>query len=161
MFQSSTYQSIISSMWTPPSKGSVLEWGMFLAQALHLVQICQRSVIQNVTMFMYTLSEWEHLGWSFWTGSTLWKNDISLRKGGKKWTYWWEVVVLVVVREVVARKPLEKMTKTRQKSYISCQPARVCSWLSRAILCQQVFLPRKSTRQSAVEGTLVGKWLKI
>lgn len=57
MFQSSAYQSIISSMWTPPSKGSVLEWGMFLAQALHLVQICQRSVIQSVTIFTPYLNE--------------------------------------------------------------------------------------------------------
>lgn len=49
IFQSRTCQSIISSIWTPPSKGSVLEWGMFLAQALHLIQISQRLSFHNVT----------------------------------------------------------------------------------------------------------------
>ena len=37
------------------------------------------------------------------------------------------------------------------------KPARVCSWLCQAILYRQGFLPHKSTRQSVVEDTLVGR----
>ena len=56
---------------------------------------------------LQTWSGWEHPEWSFWTESTLKKKSCGKDEMVK--TYWWEVVVLVVVREIVARESLKQI----------------------------------------------------
>ena len=53
--------------------------------------------------------------------------------------------------------PETNLVNKRIEEFRGWVPAKGCSWRFPATLCRQVFLPHKSTRQSVVEDTLVGR----
>ena len=159
----------MSSIWTPPSSGSVFEWGMFLAQALHLAQISECFDLAQISEYFHlaqiseyfdlallqTWSGWEHPEWSFWTESILKK---------KFWFFikrWNGENLLVRGSGPGCGKgnssqgiPETNLVNKRIEEFRGWVPAKGCSWRFPATLCRQVFLPHKSTRPFAVEDTL-------
>ena len=158
----------MSSIWTPPSSGSVFEWGMFLAQALHLAQISKYFDLAQISHQSFDLAQiffqscplanliwmrtpgvillnWIHTEKKFWFFIKRWNGENLLVRGsgpgcGKG--------------NSSQGIPETNLVNKRIEEFRGWVPAKGCSWRFPATLCRQVFLPHKSTRPFAVEDTL-------